>query len=539
LASDHSTGQSGRRKTNDWRLPAALFLLLCAALLLFINLGHYALWDDEANTALFAEGICATGDTSAVIGHNLIAYEGGWELKNLRERYIPPLPAYLAAGSIAFFGETSLAARIPFAICGLGFFAVILFWLYQENADCWTWGFVLFALLTNVSFMLYFRQARYYGIVILLSSLLAYLYLHWSGGRRRLLLVVVLTIALVASNYISFGAAVCCAAFDWYIWGWRTVRLNWKETFATFGSVALAAAALLFVYNPFTVSQPPEPHVEANILVHLLWNLRDLSVNEFCIVPLLALVPLVGWWKKDLWLLRGLTALTIYFVAIGIVEPHHSPFAQLRFMATVIPLSCLLEVRTILLLVGNRKWLALLFLPVLGTNVLSGNTLFRPGMSIPLRCTFCSFLGELADPPPDPYRTASDWINANLRPDATISALPQYALYPLMFHAPRQIYGWQLSDPPQPQFAKLPDIQFTGRVAPDYFIVFGPIGMSQFQAPQFHPVQLRDGTSVTYSPLKMLPIFGKDLFRPELYARVFTPPPVDLRGNAVYIFKKR
>jgi 4-amino-4-deoxy-L-arabinose transferase-like glycosyltransferase len=511
-----------------------MIVLFCAALLLFVNLGHYALWDDEANTALIAEGIWATGDTSAIVGHNLVAYEGGWELKHLKERYIPPLPAYLTAASFALFGESSLKARIPFALCGVGFFVVVLWWLFYENADRWTWGLIIFALLTNVSLILYFRQARYYGIVMFLSTLLAYLYLHWSGTWQRQLLIVLLAIALLASNYISFGAAALCVAIDWCIWGRKTVRLDWKKTAASIGGIATAGTALLCIFNPFNTSQPPEPHVEGNIFLHLFWNLRDLSINEFCILPLLALVPLVGWWKRDVWLLRGSTTLAIYFVAIGIVEPHHSAFAQLRFMATAIPLSCVLEVRTVLLLAGNRKWLTLLCVPILGTNVLSGNLLFSAGASIPLRCTFYSFLGELADPPADPYREASDWINANLPPDATILALPQYASYPLMFHAPRQIYGWQLDDPPRAQFANLPDIQFKGRVAPSYLVIFGPEGMSEYQ-----PIKLRNGTKVNYSPLKTLPVLGKDLFRPELYARVFSAPSVNLHGKAVYILQKQ
>jgi hypothetical protein len=520
----------------DWRLTACIITFLFAALLLFARLGHYALWDDEANTALFAQGICATGDTTAVIGHNLVAYEGGWELKNLRERYIPPLPAYLTAAFIWLLGPTAFAARIAFAMCGLAFFAVVLVWLCRDRADPWTWGLVLFSLLSNVSLILYFRQARYYGIAILLTTLLAYLYLHWSRRWQRLALMVALAIVLLASNYISFGAVMLCIALDWLIWGRRTVRTSVKNTIAAGATLLLAGAVILYIYDPFNINQPAPPQLEHHPLLQLWWNVRDLSINEFCIVPLLALVPIVGFWRRDVWLLRGGLALVIYFAAINIVEPHHSSFAELRFLSPVIPLCCVLEVRAMLGAVGQRKWLAILVgMPIFGTNVLSGSTIFHPGLiEIPLRSTICCYLGELADPPIDPYRAASDWINANLPASATVCVFPRYASYPLMFHASRQIYGWQLDYPPEPQFERQPPIQFIGREAPRFIILFGREGISQF-----HPIQLLDGTKVDYSVVKILPVFGKDLFRPELYMRVFKPMPVDPGRDGVFILERR
>jgi len=533
--SQHSSHQLQARGSTDWRLAAGIITLPLAALLLFARLGHYALWDDEANTALFAEGICATGDTTAVIGHNLVAYEKGWELKNLRERYIPPLPTYLAAASLWLLGPTALAARLVFAMCGMGFFAIVVAWLYRENADSWTWALIAFALLTNVSLILYFRQARYYGIAIFLSALLAYLYLHWSCKWPRLLLMFFLAIALLASNYISFGAALLCMAVDWCIWGRRTVRMSWKSAIAMASSIAFVGAATLYVYNPFNVTQPGKQPIESNELLQLWWNVRDLSVNEFCILPLLALVPIVGFWRKDVWLLRGGAALVVYFAVVNFVEPHHSSFAELRFLSPIIPLCCVLEVRALLLAVGRLKWLAVLIgVPIMGTNVLSGSTIFHPGLvGIPLRSTICCFLGELADPPTDPYRAASDWINANVPADATVCVFPRYASYPLMFHAPRQVYGWQLEYPPEPQFRNLPDIQFMGREAPRFIILFGQEGVSQFQ-----PVKLLDGTKVDYSVVKILPVFGKDLFRPELYMRVFKPMPVDPGRDGIFILER-
>jgi hypothetical protein len=524
-----------RRSRLDFECLAGILIVCCAIFFLLARLGHYALWDDEANTALIAEGVCETGDTSAVIGHNLVAYEGGWELKNLRERFIPPLPAYLAAASMAMLGKEAFAARLPFAICGIAFFVLVVIWLRRERADPWTWGLVGFALISNVSLILYFRQARYYGVVIFLSALLAYCYLHWSCSRIRLLLVLVAGICLFASNYLSFGALACCAAVDWCIWGRRAVRLGWREALAMFLILGMVAGSLLYAFDPFTVSRPAGPPMESNPLLMSWWKLRDMSVNEFCIVPLLILLPAVAFWRKDFWLLRGALALLVYFVAIDLVEPHHSSFAALRYYATIIPLCCVLEARTLLLAMGKRRWLAVVIgVPVFGTNVLSGSPLLHPGLvAIPLRSTFLAYLGELEDPPPDPYRTASEWINANLPANATVLVLPPYAAYPLMFHAPGQVYGWQLKWPPEGQFQSLDQIQFVGRVTPQYIVIFGREGLASY-----HPIRLMDGSAQGYSTPKVLRVYGKDLFRPELYLRVFAKPPLDVSQDGIFILKR-
>jgi hypothetical protein len=528
---------ASRRSKNLSPLLATSIMLIMAAVLLFTHVGHYALWDDEANTALIAQGICQTGDTSALVGHNVVAYEGGWELKHLRERYIPPLPAYLTALSFSLLGPTTLAARLPFALCGLGFFALAGLWLYRDSTDPWTWGLTTFALLTNVSLILYFRQCRYYGVTLLGTALLAYLYLHWTQGRRQQLLLFVAALALLGSNYISFGAAACCVGIDWCIWGHREVRLKAANALVLAGAIAVAAALLLWIFNPFATAPPDAAAHQPRKLLQAWWNIRDMSVNEFCIVPLIMLVPIIAVLRRDLWLLRGGVALLVYFAAVDLVEPHHGAFpaAEVRYLAPIIPLCCVLEVRALLLAMKCRPALAtLVAVPILGTNILSGGTMFHSGVvTTPLRSTFLCYLRELKTPPPDPYRAVSGWINTNLPPDASILVLPQYATYPLMFHSPQEVYAWQLNYPPSSQFKSFPKINFNGLAAPRYILIFGRDGLAKFR-----PIRLIDGTLVHYVQLKSLPIIGKDLFRPELFSRIFAPIDFDVERDGVFVFRK-
>ena len=130
----------------------AVIVLASMAFLMFFRLGHYALWDDEADTALFAISVWRTGDTYAMLDHNLIAHTYGQELKDLRNRYIPPLAFYLAAPFIGLAGQgTTFWARFPFAVCGWLTVAVLLLWLWKANATVRTWLLMSAGILGNVS----------------------------------------------------------------------------------------------------------------------------------------------------------------------------------------------------------------------------------------------------------------------------------------------------------------------------------------------------------------------------------------------------
>src|SRR5438270_10724098 len=99
---------------------ATVFILLAAAVLIFARLGHYPLWDDEAITAMTARGVWRTGDTTArVDGHNILAYRNGLLLRDLKDRFTPPLQFYLLAPVIGLFGESNFICRLPFAVAGL------------------------------------------------------------------------------------------------------------------------------------------------------------------------------------------------------------------------------------------------------------------------------------------------------------------------------------------------------------------------------------------------------------------------------------
>src|ERR1700722_19719888 len=103
-------GQASSR--SDGVLWAILGL---AAILLFWGIGDRSLWQDEAETALLGKNILRFGRPLAFDDANVISQEASKEFgPDYLWRWSPWVQFYIAAGSFAVFGPTTLAARLPF-----------------------------------------------------------------------------------------------------------------------------------------------------------------------------------------------------------------------------------------------------------------------------------------------------------------------------------------------------------------------------------------------------------------------------------------
>lgn len=449
VAREHAAATHRPKPLPVAHICIGLAILGAAAVLLFVRLGHYALWDDEATTALSAIGVWRTGDTVALVDHNIVAYRGGAELRNFHFRYIPPLPSYLAAPFVGLMGNSSLAARLPFAIAGLICVTLMVWWLWKDRASLLTWTLLGLAILGNVSLFLYFRQARYYGVAILASAVMAYLYLQWDGRRRPLLFFALISLCLWTSNYLNYVAFYSCLAVDYLLWGRKRQRLQQGDWITLF------------------LPQPVGQTVEADV----------------------------------------------------------------RYLAPLIPLGIFLGMAVVRTICRGKWWIVLsLAVVAFGTNALQ----LYPFYTGEFRSTISLYARELLDPPNDPYKEAAKWINTHVEPQQTIWVLPDYMTYPLMYHAPKAIYAWQLSNPPEPQFQGLDPIHFQGVVPPDYVIAFGPVvrDVREF-------LRSLEQTGIEYRQIETLDILWLDRYRPELVWRTFAPiTNFDRDLEAIYIFQR-
>lgn len=527
------------------KLVLGIVLLVGTSMLLFVRLGHTPLWDDEATTALYGKSIWQTGDAYAVVGHNIVAFKGGAELRNLRNRYMPPLAFVVAAPFVGLLGDTSLAARLPFAVCGLLTLVVILRWLWRANADTQTWLLVTLGILGNVSLMLFARQCRYYALGLLLSVGLAYLYMQRADRRRTALTIGLLSVCLLASNYLSYAAFYACAAIDYLVWEPRSRRFSKADWLLVWTPQVVLGGLLLLIWNPFMARRVWSFHAAdwlSDRVTLFWWNLRELNACEFGVGVLILACPLLYMAVRDRWLLRAPLALLVYVVAITLISPQ--PIAgqtvpTIRYLVPLIPLCIIIGVLAIRTVTGRRMWLAVpLAIAAFGTNLLHGGPCAALGRRTifsdivcenRLRSTVLDYVRELRSPPHSSYAAAVEWIRKNVEPGQSIWVLPNYAAYPLMFHAPHALYAWQLQWPPEPQFAGLDEIHFIGRTPPEFVMIFGPTsGRVQSNL-------LRQG----YHRVETIDAFWADLIRPELFYHAFREVrDFDRSDRAIYVFRR-
>ncbi len=305
------------------RLSIIFVTLATSCVFLFARLGRYALWDDEANTALLALSVWRTGDTSAVIGHNILAYNGGVTLSGLRERYIPPIQYYVAAFSLGTLGRSNCAARLPFALCGLGCIALMLRWAWREGIAPITWSLLALAITGDISIFLYSRQCRYYAVVILTSVALAYIYRFRSRGLKSMIGFSLVSIILFATNYMSYVVLYACLAVDYVVWERKRHALTSAEVLGLVLPQVVACIPIALIWNP--IGKRIWDYHPSNWLSEKLtlfwWNWRDLARCEFGVGVLLVAAPLIGLFTRQVWLLRAFVALVVYVSVVTIVSP--------------------------------------------------------------------------------------------------------------------------------------------------------------------------------------------------------------------------
>jgi hypothetical protein len=194
--------------TRDWLL-AALCAGVAAALVL-PDLGDPHLWQDEAQTAVLAVTILDHGVPLGFDGRNHFSQELGKEYAdNGVWRWHTWLSFYATAASLALFGRTTFAARLPFALFGIACAALcygVARRLWRDRAAALAAGL---ACALSVPFLILSRQSRYYTLAALLClyGLDAYARLEGGGTRRR--------VALFAAALGAFHTHYIYAATLW------------------------------------------------------------------------------------------------------------------------------------------------------------------------------------------------------------------------------------------------------------------------------------------------------------------------------------
>ena len=178
------------KKLSEWvRAKPYAALSLCAfvvsAYLCLGNLDYVTLWHDETVVSFISKNLLEQGDILGWDGRNLVGGPNGRSLNEDLRDVAPPVQYLLTAAGFIVFGFTETGARFPHALAGvlaLGFFYLILRQQLSNNPRLIFFIFLFAA--WSAQLLLYFRQARYYGAVVLCMMVGFYLYeRYWPNEK--------------------------------------------------------------------------------------------------------------------------------------------------------------------------------------------------------------------------------------------------------------------------------------------------------------------------------------------------------------------
>jgi 4-amino-4-deoxy-L-arabinose transferase-like glycosyltransferase len=223
-------------------------ILAFAFFLLFYHLDNHLLWGDESETAMLAKNVMQFGVPRTFDGTNYILLHGRRD-ENRAHIWIwsPWMQDYIAAGSFALFGQTTWAARAPFALvgwCCLVALALVAHEIYRSH---WVTLASVVLLGTSEVFLLHARQCRYYPISVFGEILLVYgIYQLFNQKRRGIWLAAFALVLQFYSNYI-FTAANLPALFV-LAWMLRKQGRRAALRVAAVAGIVLVAALPWLVY---------------------------------------------------------------------------------------------------------------------------------------------------------------------------------------------------------------------------------------------------------------------------------------------------
>ncbi|MDE0030620.1 MAG: glycosyltransferase family 39 protein [Deltaproteobacteria bacterium] len=225
-------------------------LLLVAAYLCLVNLDYAALWHDEAPAAFFGKTLLQQGSTVGWDGRNLVGGTNGRMLNEELRDVLPPLMYVLNAAGFAMFGINETGARVVHALMGIVALGVFFLLLRQHLPNHPRPRLLVFAFVAlSPQLLLYFRQSRYYSVMVLTLVLVFYLYeRYWRSRHPAYLAAVTVVAALSFFNHYAGGAAamLSLAAYHALFRARETTRREWA-LFA-FGGAAVVAAGAAYLY---------------------------------------------------------------------------------------------------------------------------------------------------------------------------------------------------------------------------------------------------------------------------------------------------
>jgi 4-amino-4-deoxy-L-arabinose transferase-like glycosyltransferase len=401
-------------------------IIIVAGILIFASLGERCLWQDEAETAMLGRSILRVGVPVAFDGINLVSQEPGREFgADHVWRWSPWIQFYLAAASMKFFGATTFAARLPFAI--LGFLTLPLTYISAARAFASRAVARLSTLFLgfSVPFLLHIRQARWHAPAYLCVALLLMAIL---GMRTRAsftaLFVVAGTLLFYTNYFVAICAIVALVAASIVL---DRGRLFLKRITIGAGATALLALPGILYFQVLTRGAASGGGQTSTQLAYYMAALCTFILP----LPVIVIVFFVRTQRRVIAFL--LTFIELFIAALSL-----APWQMFRYATTIVPAAALLMgIASAWLLERSRNLGIIVIALLLTTNVLHqlpfGYAEARGAKEADPRVfPIVAYLDEITHHLHDPECVVAAYLSAHAQPGDTVVAT--YGDLPVMFY---------------------------------------------------------------------------------------------------------
>lgn len=358
-------------------------LLAGVAALLLCRLDNTAFWIDESMNALLGQNILKFGYPVVWDGHYLVEPYFDAELTAGLVRISHTWGQfYLTGASLALFGASDVAARLPSVACGVLSVAATYCLARRVAGDERVAKLAALLLALHAGFLLYSRTARYFSLAFLFTTLTCVAYLRWSErptwGRAGVFTLC--SVLLFYSHFPVWPFVLAAAGAHFLIFDRRRGPAR-----ARFRQLAVSCAATVALVTPWVVYANPLGHniydwSRSGYWLRLLIFFWKINTWVFPFVSLLALLGVlsllarlgvVGRASQTLRLRSGYVLLLAFpaYVLVIICAPH--PMISSQYTAPGIPFAMIAAAYMVLRVreYGRALGAATLAL-LLSTNVL-------------------------------------------------------------------------------------------------------------------------------------------------------------------------
>lgn len=456
--------QPGASHRSEILVEAAIVGL--AAILLFWALTEKYLWQDEAATAVLAVRMLKYGRPMAYDGKNLLTIDmqdedddaavsartknpqaaidyfveqGNFKL-DTTWKWQPWGLFAIAAVSIKLLGQTTLGARLPFALAGLATVPLLFHLVRRQFGNLQTAALSALLLVSNTYWILHARQCRYYSVSSLFLVLTVIAYARWQWGGRS-------AAAFIASAWcwfqVDYGTVlpVVAALFLEALVADR--RAFWRTV--TAGAILGATLAPFVWFYDLLHRGSSADGTWLQRARHNIFNTNEYVVPA--LVGLAVVIVLARNWKSLPEAERRMVSVgCAIIVALTLWIPTVTVYAFLRYVIIAAPVGAMLTAWLVVRLLG-RDWRL--------TWVAAAVLIFTPWFSLPMRAIarppewwegsvwyraeLKDLRAEIFGHQPDPNRLVIDWLRKNAAP--TDEILINYEDIPLMYYLPNPIRG--------------------------------------------------------------------------------------------------